>query len=457
MKKANKKPEQKKEAKKDKGVESVKNTKNSKKTESVKNTRVFKREKAVKSSKTFEKGKLENHTKISEERKSVRRKQGQTACSFMEKCGGCQYLHLTYEEQCRLKQKRVKDLLGRYGKVDSIVKMENPYYYRNKVHAVVARDKKGNPVTGVYQMGTHYVVPVEQCKIENQKADEIIRTIRGMLKSFKIKIYDEDTQYGLLRHILVRYGAKTGQIMVVLVTASPIFPSKNNFVKALRAIHPEITTIVQNINPRGTSMVLGTREQVLFGKGYIEDILCGKTFRISARSFYQVNLVQTEKLYRLAVDFAGLTGKETVLDAYCGIGTIGIIAADKAKKVIGVERNTDAVKDAIENAKCNQEKKITFYQEDAEEFITNMAAGGETADVVFMDPPRSGSTEKFIEAVGKIAPKRVIYISCNPETLERDIKYFLRNGYQMKQAVPVDMFPWVEHVECVVLMSRMEK
>lgn len=385
--------------------------------------------------------------------KSISNKREMT-CPYMKKCGGCQYLHLTYEKQCAIKQKRVKELLGKYGRVQPIVKMEQPYYYRNKVHAVVDRDRKGNPITGVYQMGTHHVVPIEDCKIENQKANEIIATIRGMLKSFKIKIYDEDTEYGLLRHILVRCGAKTGQIMVVLVTTSPIFPSKNHFVKALRAAHPEITTIVQNINPRGTSMVLGTREQVLFGKGYIEDILCGKTFRISARSFYQVNSMQTEKLYRLAVDFAGLTGTETVLDAYCGIGTIGIIAADKAKKVIGIERNPDAVRDAIENAKCNQQKNVTFYQGDAGEMLKDMAANGETVDVIVMDPPRSGSTEQFIAAVGKIAPKRIIYISCNPETLERDLGNFVREGYRMKTAVPVDMFPWVDHVETIVGLQR---
>ncbi len=384
------------------------------------------------------------------------KKQEQKDCPYRKKCGGCEYLYLTYDGQCARKQKQVKDLIGKYGKIEPIQRMKDPYYYRNKVHAVVDRDRKGNPITGVYRKGTHVVVPVKNCRIENQKADEIIKTIQGMLKSFKIKIYDEDTQYGLLRHIVVRYGTKTGQIMVVLVTASPVFPSKNNFVKALRAVHPEITTIVQNINPRGTSMVLGTREQILFGKGYIEDILCGKTFRISARSFYQVNSVQTEKLYCLALEFAGLTGKEVVLDAYCGIGTIGIIAASKAKKVIGVELNADAVKDAIENAKCNQEKNIVFYQGDAGEFMMNMAADGEKADVVFMDPPRSGSTEKLIKAVKEIAPKRVVYISCNPETLGRDLEWFVQNGYQMERAIPVDMFPWTEAIECVVLMSQVK-
>jgi len=377
-----------------------------------------------------------------------------TGCALMKKCGGCQYQNVTYQKQCHIKQRQVENLLGKFGKVEPILKMENPYFYRNKVHAVVDRDRKGNPITGVYRMGTHHVVPVESCKIENQKADEIIGTIRGMLKSFKIKVYDEDTQYGLLRHILVRCGVRTGQIMVVLVTASPIFPSKNNFIKALLKVHPEITTIVQNINPRGTSMVLGMREQVLFGTGYIEDILCGKTFRISSHSFYQINPIQTEKLYQMAVEFAKLSGKETVIDAYCGIGAIGLIAAEKAGKVIGVELNQDAVKDAIENARQNQEKKITFYRKDASEFLKEMAALKEKADVVFMDPPRSGSTKEFIEAVALMEPKRVISISCNPETLARDLELFSQNGYQMKRAVPIDMFPWTDEVEVITLLTR---
>ena len=291
--------------------------------------------------------------------------------------------------------------------------------------------------------------------IEDQKADEIIVTIRGLLKSFKIKTYDEDTQYGLLRHVLIRRGFSTGEIMVVLVTASPVFPSKNNFVKALRKVHPEITTAVQNINDRGTSMVLGARDVVLYGKGYIEDKLCGCTFRISPQSFYQVNPVQTEILYQKAIEAAGLTGKETVLDAYCGIGTIGLIAASKAKQVIGVELNKEAVRDAIKNAKRNQTKNIMFYCEDAGEFMLKMAAEDQQLDVVFMDPPRSGSSEVFLNCLAKLAPKKVVYVSCNPETLARDIRILKKKGYQMQEAWPVDMFPFCDHVETVVLMSKM--
>ena len=244
--------------------------------------------------------------------------------------------------------------------------------------------------------------------------------------------------------------------MVVLVTASPVFPSKNNFVKALRKVHPEITTVVQNINDRGTSMVLGTRDVVLYGKGFIEDKLCGCTFRISAQSFYQVNPVQTEILYQKAIEAAGLTGKETVLDAYCGIGTIGLIAASKAKQVTGVELNKEAVRDAIKNAKRNQTKNITFYCEDAGEFMLKMAAEDQQLDVVFMDPPRSGSSEVFLDCLAKLAPKKVVYVSCNPETLARDLRILKKKGYQMQEAWPVDMFPFCDHVETVVLLSKGE-
>ena len=242
--------------------------------------------------------------------------------------------------------------------------------------------------------------------IEDEKSQEIIRTIRGMLKSFKIKTYDEDTGYGLLRHVLVRRGFTSNEVMVVLVVASPIFPSKNNFVKALRKVHPEISTVVLNINDKNTSMVLGEREIILYGKGFIRDTLCGKSFRISAKSFYQVNPVQTEILYKKAVEFAGLTGKEKVIDAYCGIGTIGMIASKHAKEVIGVELNREAVKDAIGNAKGNGVKNIRFYQADAGEFMVAMAERGESMDVVFMDPPRAGSAEAFLQSVARLAPEK---------------------------------------------------
>lgn len=374
-------------------------------------------------------------------------------CPVFSHCGGCQYLDVPYEQQLKQKQARLQSLLSKYGKVYPFTGMDDPFHYRNKVHAVFGY-QKGQPVSGVYQENSHRLVPVESCKIEDEKADVIIGTIRGMLKSFKIRTYDEDTGYGLLRHVLVRRGFVTGQIMVVLVTASPVFPSKNNFVRALLQAHPEITTVVQNINGRGTSMVLGEREQVLFGKGYIEDELCGLRFRISSRSFYQVNSVQAEKLYGKAIELAGLTGKETVLDAYCGVGTIGLTAAGKAGHVIGVELNPDAVRDAVQNARRNQITNTRFYCNDATRFMEQMAADGATVDVVLMDPPRSGSTPEFIHAVKAVGAKRVVYISCSPDTLARDLEIFRKQGYQAEGVWGYDMFPETEHIECVVLMSK---
>ncbi len=323
------------------------------------------------------------------------------------------------------------------------------------MHAVFDRLKDGTIISGVYEEKTHRVVPVDDCLIEDEKADAIIRDIRGMLRSFKIKTYDEDTGYGLLRHVLVRRGFATGQIMVVLVLGSPILPSKNNFVQALRKLHPEISTIIINVNNKKTSMVLGEKETVIYGKGYIEDVLCGQTFRISPKSFYQVNPVQTEKLYAKAIELAGLTGKERVIDAYCGIGTIGICAADRAREVIGVELNRDAVRDAVRNAKRNAKKNISFYSADAGEFMTQMAAQGERADVVFMDPPRSGSSEAFLRAAVRRRPGRIVYISCNPETQARDMKYLTANGYRAQGAYPYDCFPFTGHVETVCLLSKL--
>ena len=375
-------------------------------------------------------------------------------CPVYKKCGGCDFQGVPYEEQLKIKETQVRQLLAPFCKVHPIAGMKNPYHYRNKVHAVFSPDKKGNAVSGVYQKGTHIVVPVERCMIEDEKADEIIGSIRGLLKSFKIRTYDEDTGYGLLRHVLVRRGFASGEILVVLVTASPVFPSKNNFVKALRKLHPEITTIVQNVNGRGTSMVLGNQEKTLYGKGYIEDILCGYTFRISPKSFYQVNPAQTEILYKKAIKLAGLTGKELVLDAYCGIGTIGLIASRGAGQVIGVELNRDAVRDAVANAKRNQVKNVRFYCADAGKFMVDMAADGVKADVVFMDPPRSGSDVTFLDCLAKMAPKRVVYISCEPESLARDLKYLKKKGYQAEGAWPVDMFGWTGCVETVVMLSR---
>lgn len=377
-----------------------------------------------------------------------------TKCSVSKKCGSCQHQGVPYKEQLAAKQKRMKKLLGKFANVKPIIGMDDPFYYRNKVHAVFDRDKKGNIICGTYEAKTHKVVPIEECMIEDRISQEIIRTIRDMLKSFRIKTYDEDTGYGLLRHVLVRRGFSTDEIMVVLVIGSPIFPSKNNFVKALRKKYPQITTVVLNVNDKKTSMVLGERDIVIYGKGYIRDTLCGCTFRISPQSFYQVNPVQTEILYKTAIEYAGLGRKETVIDAYCGIGTIGLVAAKRAKNVIGVELNPDAVRDARINAKENKITNARFYQGDAGEFMENMAENGEHADVVFMDPPRTGSDKKFMSSVIKLNPSRIVYISCGPETLARDLEYLTKHGYDVRKIQPVDMFSFTDHCENICLLTK---
>lgn len=376
------------------------------------------------------------------------------SCVYAKKCGGCDYQGISYEQQLEMKQKNLKKLLSAFGKVGPIVGMKDPYHYRHKVHATFDCTKKGQIVSGTYKEGTHEVVDIVSCQIEDEQADAIIQDIKGLLRSFKIKTYDEDTGYGLLRHVLIRKGYHTGQVMVVLVLGSPILPSKNNFVKAIRQKHPEISTVVINVNNKKTSMVLGDRNITVYGKGFIEDELCGCTFRISPSSFYQVNPQQTEHLYEKAIACAGLTGKEKVIDAYCGTGTIGLIAAKHAGKVIGVELNKEAIRDAITNAKRNDIHNITFFNEDAGEFMVRMADKGEKADVVIMDPPRSGSDEAFLSSVVKLSPKKVVYVSCNPETLARDLKYLTKHKYKVMEMTPFDLFPMTKHCEVICFLTK---
>lgn len=378
------------------------------------------------------------------------------SCPVYKKCGGCQLQNLSYPEQLKFKQNKVERLLKNFCKVEPIIGMENPYHYRNKVQAAFYTDRRGKIISGVYQSGTHHVVGIDLCQTEDVIADKIIVAVRKLLPSFKMTTYNEDTGKGFLRHILVKRGFATNQIMLVLVTGTPVFPSKNNFVKAILKQFPEITTIVQNVNNYNTNLVLGNNQKVLYGKGYIEDILCGCRFRISPKSFYQINPVQTEVLYNKAMEYADLNGNETVLDTYCGIGTIGIVAAKRgAGRVVGVELNGDAVRDAIVNARANNLKNIRFYKGDAGEFMYEASDEDEKPDVVFMDPPRAGSDTKFLDSLIKMSPETVVYVSCNPETLARDLEYLTNNSdYKVRKIQPVDMFPHTAHVETVVLLSH---
>ncbi len=376
-------------------------------------------------------------------------------CPVEKKCSGCQLQNMSYEEQLKFKQNLALKHLSKFGSVNEIIGMYYPYHYRNKVQSYFITTKGGKIISGIYQSKTQGIASVDSCLLEDKKADEIIVTIRNLMKSLKLTAYDRAEDAGFLRHVLVRRAFKTGEIMVVLATATPIFPNKNVFVKELLKAHPEVTTVIQNIaDDKTETLVLGERESVLYGSGYIEDVLCGCRFRISSKSFYQINPTQTEVLYKKAIEFAGLTGKETVIDAYCGIGTLGIIASKKAGKVISVELNKQAVKDAIVNSKLNSTKNVRFYNDDATEFMAKMASEGMKADVLIMDPPRAGATKEFIDSAVKLSPSRIVYVSCNPETQERDLMKFTKMGYKVMKIQPVDMFPHTKHVETVCLLSR---
>ena len=378
-------------------------------------------------------------------------------CKYQKKCGGCTEIGQKYEETLRRKEEKVRDCLKPYVELNGITGMEDPYHYRNKIHRVCALSKKGKHiarVSGIYAEGSHDVIPVEKCLIEDDHAEAIIRDVLKLVQDYRVSFYDEDTGRGLLRHILIRTAKQTGQIMLVFVIADREFPGKRSFIKQIRKIHPEISAIIFNVNDRQTNMVLGERETAAYGSCYIEDILCGKRFRISPRSFYQINPVQTEKIYQTAIEYAGLTGKETVIDAYCGIGTIGIALADRARQVIGVESNREAVRDAIANAKLNAVKQISFVAQDASVYMRKLADAKQRVDVIVMDPPRSGSTPEFIHSCASLRPGCIVYISCNPETLARDLKTFRTEGYRAVRAEAFDQFPWTEHVETVVCLSN---
>lgn len=369
-------------------------------------------------------------------------------------CGGCPMLSLPYSEQLKKKQKKIKKLLGNFGKPRPIIGMKNPWHYRNKAISTFTYVQGRQIKSGIYAQGSHWVIPVESCLLHQPVLDEAVGALRKAVGEFKYPVYDEDRKTGLVRHILVRHSLAEDQVLAVLVTASPVLPGAKAFAKRVRQLCPNITTLIQNINDRSTSAVLGYKEKILYGKGYIRDTLCGIRFRISGSSFYQINPIQTEILYKTAIDAAELDKNQTVLDAYCGVGTIGLSAAARAKKVIGVERNKSAVRCAWENARENGIRNAQFLCEDATDFICKMAAKGERADVVFMDPPRAGSTPEFLQAISAMRPEKIVYVSCNPETQKRDLEILIKEGWQVKLIQGVDMFPHTEGIETVVSLER---
>lgn len=374
-------------------------------------------------------------------------------CIYKDKCGGCQYQGVDYVKQLNDKQLKIEQLFKDY-EVERIIGMDNPFHYRHKVFATFASSKQRKVTCGIYEENSHRVVPMEDCLIQNEKANKILITLCEIATKMRISPYNEDKKIGILRHAYLRVGYHTNEILLVLVLGNRVFPGRKEFIAKLRQLHPEITTCLTNINIKQTSMVLGDQENVLFGKGTIQDILCNVRFQISSQSFYQVNPEQTEKLYAKAIEMAEITNNDSVLDAYCGIGTISLIAAKDAKEVIAVEVNKTAVRDAIFNAKLNSINNAKFIAKDATEFMYDFASTKNKIDVTFIDPPRAGSDEKFLLALATLKPSKIVYVSCNPVTQKRDVSYLKTKGYKVVKIQPVDMFPFTEHVECVIGLCR---
>lgn len=377
-------------------------------------------------------------------------------CPYIGQCGGCSSLK-PYDAQLEEKQNLIDDLLSYYGKVWPIIGAEKPYYYRNKANWEYSCDRQGKQFDGIYMADSHYIIPVGSCMLHDKCAQSIINDVTAYFKAENIPFYNEDSKDGFLRHVLIRHSVLTNQSMVCLVTGYWKFPHKDSFITYLTSKHPDVVTIIQNRNKEKTSMIFSDEEdRILFGNGYIEDYMCNLKFRISSRSFAQVNPYQASELYSVAMDMADFRGTEKVIDAYCGTGTIGLIAsANGAKSVIGIESNQAAVNDAIENARLNNISNASFICADASEYLKQMASKKQFADVVFLDPPRNGTDERFLSSVFKLNPKKIIYISCNPYTLNRDLRYVVHfSDYKVRAIQPVDMFPQTSHVETVVLMSR---
>ncbi|MDN6161171.1 MAG: 23S rRNA (uracil(1939)-C(5))-methyltransferase RlmD [Atopostipes sp.] len=366
--------------------------------------------------------------------------------------------HLAYQEQLKFKQNQVKDALSRIANIQDFpvketIGMEDPYGYRNKAQIPV-REIDGELTTGFYRKGSHDLIPIEDFVIQAPEIDEAILIVRDILRNYKVKAYNEEEHSGDIRHIIVRRGHKTEEIMIVLVTNNLILPYAQKIVADIQAEIPELVSIVQNINTEETNVILGDKSMILYQQDYYEDELLGHRFKISAESFYQVNSVQTEKLYQTAVDFADLTGEEYVLDAYCGIGTMTLALAEEAKEVYGVEIVPEAIDDARLNAKDNEMENVRFAVGDAGKWLVKKARAGFEVDRLVVDPPRKGLSKDFVESVIKIQPERMVYVSCNPNTMARDIELLLEGGYDLKKVQPVDMFPQTYHIESVALLEK---
>ncbi len=370
-------------------------------------------------------------------------------CPVEKKCGACSYIHTEYDEQLKIKRDAIRKLYPKYN-VEPVMGMKDPYHYRHKIYATFAMDQKGKIKAGMYEEDSHKVVSTSDCFIQNETANRIINSICNIANDMRYTAYNEDRGTGILRHAYLRVSHQTGKVLLVIVIGSKELPGSKRFVSELVRRQPMIETVLLNWNHKKTSMILGERDKVLYGKGFITDTIDGVSFRISSRSFYQVNPVQTQKLYQTAIKLAKIEDTDVVLDACCGIGTISLLATKKAKEVIGVEINPNAIHDAKLNAKQNQITNAQFYCADSEKFMNEF---NRKIDVLILDPPRAGMGEIAMKAIQRLSPERIVYVSCNPNTQVQDLK-FIKKEYEIKKIIPVDMFPHTPHVETVVCLSK---
>lgn len=379
----------------------------------------------------------------------------------LRQCGGCQIQELDYQKQLDVKTNEVKQVISRIGKLDDVVihdtlGMEHPFRYRNKAQFPIQK-KDNMPVIGFYKKKSHDLISTDECIIQHEVNDKIIKIIKTYIRAYNVSIYDEKTHKGLLRHLVTKVGFTTGEVMIVLVANGKKLPYLKELASVLKENIPGFKTLVVNVNTQKTNVILGKENIVAYGDGMIRDYIGELVFEISPLSFFQVNPLQTEVLYNKALEYANLGENDTVFDIYCGIGTISLFLAQKAKKVYGIEIVEDAIKDAKRNAKINNMDNVEFYVGKAEEVVPKMYKEGKRANVVVVDPPRKGCDEKVLDTIISMQPDRVVYVSCNPSTLARDLAYLNERGYKCHEIQPVDMFPHSVHVECVVLMSRVEK
>ncbi len=407
--------------------------------------------KVIKVKKNFAIGKLIDIKVKSEERV-------EPPCVYYYKCGGCQLQHMTYQAQLNMKKEQVINLFQRKaGFKDTVIHdtvgMENPWYYRNKSQIPVGKNDEQNVIMGYYRQRSHQIIDMDECLIQDNIHQEVMNKIKLWFNELNVSTYNEHKKQGLMRHVVIRTGHHSGELMVVFVTNGKKFKQSGIIVEKLLTAFPNIVSIKHNINDTHSNVIMGQTSHTLYGKDEIQDTLSDVTFKINDQSFYQINSVQTEKLYQKAIDYAELQGEETVLDTYCGIGTIGLYMAPKAKHVYGVEIVTEAIADAQQNATLNQFENTTFVCGKAEEVILKWKADGIKPDVVMVDPPRKGCDESFLDTLLELNPRKIVYISCNPSTQQRDAQQ-LATQYKLTQITPVDMFPHTTHVETVAQFER---